>query len=76
MATMLGPRLSLPWASRASTSTVSFSGARACWIDSKLRLWPSQIRPPPTTNTTGPVMPRGITVVMFFSSQLIDSRLQ
>jgi len=38
----------------------------------KLRLWPSQISPPPTSSTKGPVISRGNTWVTFCSDQRID----
>ena len=76
MATMLGPRLSRLLARRASTSTVSLSGARACWIDPKLRLCPQSTKPTPTITTKGPVNSRGSTVVIVLSIQLRVSRIQ
>ena len=76
MATMLGPRFRRLRACRASTSRVSFSGARACWIELKLRLWPHSTNPAPISSTNGPVMPRGITWVITPSSQSIDSSVQ
>ena len=76
MATMLGPRFKRRWATRASTSTVPFSGARACWIVPKLRLWPSQIKPPPSSSTRGPVISLGSTLVMLRSSHWIEEMVQ
>ena len=76
MATMLGPRLRRLWVRRASTSTVSLSGARACWIAPKLRLCPQSTRPVPMINTNGPVTSRGSTVVIVLRNQLRVSRIQ
>lgn len=73
IATTLGPRFSRRWASSASTSKVSFSGASACWIEPKLRLWPHTTKAAPPSSTSGPVTPRGSTRVMFESTQLSDS---
>ena len=76
MATIEGPRLRRLLAARASTSRVSFSGARAFWIVPKLRLCPSQISPPPTSSTNGPVISRGSTWVRVCSNQRTDCSVQ
>ena len=76
MATMFGPRFSRLLARRASTSTVSLSGARACWMEPKLRLWPHSTNPTPTITTSGPVISRGSTVVMVLNIQLRVSMIQ